>query len=302
VPRDTDTAPDDVSRREHAAAKLNLFLHVGARAPDGFHPLESLVVFTEFGDRLHLEPSKGFRLRRIGPFADALPAAAADDLTARAVTGLGELVARVPDFTVTLEKNIPVAAGMGGGSADAAAAIRLVCRTWGVPFESPDVLSLAVGLGADVPVCLYSEPAWATGVGEQITPLPGLTDLDLLLVNPRVPLATGHVFGTFTSPASLDRMLPTGVDFAAPAAFLSYLESQRNDLAEPARALCPVIDDVLSGLERQDGCRLARMSGSGPTCFGVFDDRVACERAGAAIGAANPDWWIIPTRTGQPAV
>ncbi len=298
-----DTTSDEVRRREHAPAKLNLFLHVGSRGEDGYHALESLVVFSEFGDRLQLEPARDFDLVRTGPYVAELPDRPDQDLTARAIVGLAEICGRAPDFTITLEKNIPVAAGLGGGSADAAAAIRLVCREWGVDLNDPRVRGLAVGLGADVLMCLYSRPAWIAGVGEQVTPIENCAALDLLLVNPRVSLSTAQVFGAYApaTPATLNDAFaaidPAVVDLATSASVLAFLENQHNDLATPAHDLCPVIFDVLDGLAQSHGCRLARMSGSGPTCFAVFDGEELCQRAALELGAQHPGWWVRPTRT-----
>lgn len=292
-----DTNADDAARHEHARAKLNLFLHVGCRGADGYHALESLVVFAAFGDHLKLAPSDSFALARSGPCASELPARPEEDLTARAVAGLAAIFGQAPAFTITLEKNIPVAAGLGGGSADAAAAIRLVCREWGVDPHDPRVLALAEGLGADVPMCLHSRPAWIAGVGEQVTPVSNFAELDLLLVNPAVPLSTAQVFGAY-APAvpAAHRDRQTG-GFATSASVLAFLETQRNDLTDPAQGLCPVISDVLDSLTELRGCRLARMSGSGPTCFAIFDNEDACKDAARELGARHPDWWVRPTRT-----
>jgi 4-diphosphocytidyl-2-C-methyl-D-erythritol kinase len=292
-----DTTSDEARRRERAPAKLNLFLHVGARGSDGYHALESLVVFSDFGDRLHLEPARGFELIRTGPYATALPDRPDEDLTARAVAGLAEIFGRTADFTITLDKNIPVAAGLGGGSADAAAAIRLVCREWGVDPGDARVRELAAGLGADVPMCLYSRPAWIAGAGEHVTPVDACAELDLLLVNPRVALSTAQVFGAYVPGDPVADIDPASVDLASTASALAFLEHQHNDLAAPAQGLCPVISDVLEELTQASDCRMARMSGSGPTCFAIFDNEDSCKRAARELAARHPGWWLSPTRT-----
>ncbi|MDA0787144.1 MAG: 4-(cytidine 5'-diphospho)-2-C-methyl-D-erythritol kinase [Proteobacteria bacterium] len=284
-------------RHEHAPAKLNLFLHVGPRRADGYHALESLVVFSDFGDRLYLEPARDFNLVRTGPYAAELPVRPDQDLTARAIAGLAEICARPPAFKITLEKNIPVAAGLGGGSADAAAAIRLVCREWDVDPNDPRVRGLAATLGADVLMCLYSRPAWIAGAGEQVSPIEKCARLDLLLVNPCVPLSTAQVFGAYEPAGAVAPIDPASVDLASSASVLAFLEHQRNDLAAPAQGLCPVISDMLGGLAQSRGCRLARMSGSGPTCFAVFDGEERCQRAARELGARHPGWWVRPTQT-----
>lgn len=291
-----DTASGVARRREDAPAKLNLFLHVGARMADGYHALESLVVFLELGDRLRLEPAQGFELVRTGPYAAALPDRPDEDLTARAITGLAEICGHRPDFTVTLEKHIPVAAGLGGGSADAAAAIRLLCREWDVDPNDKPVRDFAQALGADVPMCLQSRPAWIRGLGEQITPVEDCAELHLLLVNPRVPLSTAQVFGAY-APGETKSADLSHADLATTASVLAFLAHQRNDLAGPAQALCPVVSDVQQELARSLDCGLVRMSGSGPTCFAIFDDRETCDLAGSELGTRHPDWWVSPTRT-----
>lgn len=292
-----ETASDGAARREHAAAKLNLFLHVGPRGADGYHALESLVVFPEFGDRLFLEPASEFALVRTGAFAPALPDLPAEDLTARAVAGLSEICGRAPEFTIALEKNIPVAAGLGGGSADAAGAIRLICREWGVGLDDPQVRALAEGLGADVPMCLYSRPAWVAGAGEQVTPVAACADIHLLLVNPRVPLSTAQVFGAYAPADPVTELDIASVDLSTSEAIVGFLEHQHNDLAATAQRLCPMISEVLDGLVQSDGCRLARMSGSGPTCFAIFENDDSCKRAALDLAARHPGWWMLPTRT-----
>ncbi len=291
-----DTESGGARRHEHAPAKINLFLHVTARRPDGYHALQSLVVFSDFGDRLELEPARAFELVRTGPYATALPDSPDEDLTARAIAGLAQLCQRRPDFKITLDKHIPVAAGLGGGSADAAAAIRLACREWGVDPADPRVHKLAAHLGADVLMCLLSQPAWIAGVGEQVTPVSDCATLDLLLVNPRVPLSTAQVFGAY-APVDAARDNLAHVDLGTPAPLLAFLEQQHNDLAVPAQDLCPVISDVLDGLAQSGGCRLARMSGSGPTCFAIFEDEDSCKRAAGELSTRHPGWWVQATRT-----
>lgn len=296
--------PDDARRHELAPAKLNLFLHVGSRGTNGLHALESLVVFTAFGDQLRLAPSDGFALVRTGPYAAGLPEHPALELTARAVDGLARICGRSPDFTITLEKNIPVAAGLGGGSADAAAAIRLVCREWGIDPADARLPALAMELGADVPMCLYSRPAWIAGAGERVEPIPNCADLHLLLVNPHVPLSTAQVFAAYTPGDAGDAgagIAGASVDLGTSDALGAFVELQRNDLAAPAQQLCPVIADMLERLADLHDCRLARMSGSGPTCFAVFDNADACARAARDLGAEHPDWWVRATRTRHPA-
>lgn len=264
---------------EPAAAKVNLFLHVTGRRDDGYHLLDSLAVFAGFGDVLHGQPADELSLSLSGPFGAVL-ADEQDNLVLRAARALGGHGARL-----MLEKNLPVASGIGGGSADAAAALRLLCRLW--KLAPPDLPGIALTLGADVPVCLAGHPSRMSGIGERLDPAPNIPPCGLVLVNPGVALATADVFrarrGAWSSPAGLPHAWP---DVGTMAHDLREL---RNDLQPPAIALQPAIGDVIAALETTPGCRLARMSGSGATCFGLFDDPgVAAE---VATRLRRPDWW-----------
>ena len=276
---------------EPAPAKINLYLHVGPRRADGYHKLESVIVFTGFGDEVALSPAAVPELVREGPFATGLPDNTDEDLCMRAVACLCAEFGRDANVRISLHKNIPVAAGVGGGSADAAAVLRLLCRMWGVPTDDPRVAAVARELGADVPVCLLSRAAHVRGLGEQVTPLAGFPMMHLLLVNPAVPLSTASVFRAYGGGGELFTDPPSTL---APDALRDLT---RNDLEAPAASLCPEIADVLTVLEGVSGCRLARMSGSGPTCFGVFDGAYACATAARHIVQARPGWWVCPTRT-----
>lgn len=261
---------------EQAPAKINLCLHVTGRRPDGYHLLDSLVVFTELGDRVTVAPGP-LSLAVTGPFAADL-AGDEDNLCLRAARSVGA------DCAITLHKALPVASGIGGGSADAAAVLRALRRSPADP----------AGLGADVPVCLASVPARMTGVGEAVEPLPGLPALHLLLVNPRVAVSTPAVFRALErrdNPALPD--LPASPDAAA---LLGWLHGTRNDLQAAAIGMAPAIADVLAAL-RDAGAQLSRMSGSGATCFGVFADAAAAQAARDAIARARPGWWVAQTRT-----
>jgi 4-diphosphocytidyl-2-C-methyl-D-erythritol kinase len=249
--------------REIAYAKLNLALHVRAREADGYHRIETIFAFCEDGDVLTAEPAEALSLEVTGPFAGAL-AGEGDNLVLRA--------ARAADASaaLTLDKRLPVAAGLGGGSADAAAVLRLFGGS----------MADAAALGADVPACLLSRTARGVGKGDEIKTLdlPGLSGTPVLLVNPDIPLATGPVFQAWD-----------GVDRGP----LGDWESGRNDLEAPARALVPEIGAVLEALV---GARVARMSGSGATCFGLYDDEAARDAAAARIAVAKPGWWLSQTR------
>ena len=272
---------------ETAPAKVNLFLHVVGRRSDGYHLLDSLAVFPAVGDALRATPAEVLSLALAGPFGGALQAEP-DNLVLRAARGLAELTGVRTGARLTLVKTLPVASGIGGGSADAAAALRLLGRLWGVAPAAEALRALALRLGADVPVCLTGRPARMGGVGDVLSPAPDLPACGLVLVNPGVAVSTPDVFrarsGRFSAPAAL----PSGwLDAVAMARDLAALG---NDLEPPAVTLCPVIGTVLAALRAAPGCLLARMSGSGATCFGLFADAVAA--AAAAEGVRRPGWWV----------
>jgi 4-diphosphocytidyl-2-C-methyl-D-erythritol kinase len=270
---------------EAAPAKVNLFLHVTGRRADGYHLLDSLAVFGPAADRLTAAPSDALSLTLAGPFGESL-AAEPDNLVLRAARALAAETGVTAGAALHLEKHLPVASGIGGGSADAAAALRLLNRLWRCGLDQPALARLAAPLGADIPVCVASRPARMQGIGEVITPGPALPACGLLLVNPRVPVATPAVFrarqGGFSPAAALPTAWTDAADMAADLARLT------NDLEAPALSLCPVIGEVLATLSATPGCLLARMSGSGATCFGLF---ATPEAAGAAAGRMPGAWW-----------
>jgi 4-diphosphocytidyl-2-C-methyl-D-erythritol kinase len=279
---------------ELAPAKINLDLCVLSRRGDGYHELDSVVAFVELADRLTFEPADGLRLELAGPFAPAL-ACETENLVLRAAELLAERAGSGAGVRIRLEKHIPVASGLGGGSADAAATLRGLNRLWDLGLERAELRRLALGLGADVPVCLESRPMRMRGIGERLEPLPGVAPLPLLLVNPGLPVPTGAVFagleGRFAAPSP-----------GPPPAFhdglhlLAWLGTRANHLEPPACALAPVIADVLAALSAQPGCALARMSGSGATCFALFEQPSALSAAEAAIRARASGWWLQATR------
>jgi 4-diphosphocytidyl-2-C-methyl-D-erythritol kinase len=271
---------------EPAPAKVNLFLHVLGRRADGYHVLDSLVVFADVGDTLRAEPAAGLSLTVEGPFAGAL-VAEPDNLVLRAARALAAEAGVVADARLVLAKHLPVASGIGGGSADAAAALRLLCRLWRLD-PGPDVLAkLARGLGADVPVCLAGRASRMAGIGERLDLAPGLPECGVALVNPGIALATADVFRARSGAWSARAELPAAWRDAAEMA--ADLQRLRNDLQPPAIALRPVIGEVLSVLEAAPGCLLARMSGSGATCFGLFADAAAARQAASEL--QRPGWW-----------
>ncbi len=268
---------------EAAPAKVNLFLHVVGRRADGYHLLDSLVVFPPVGDALKGQAASGLTFTVDGPFAAAL-GDGSENLVSRAARMLALGTGVAADARLILEKQLPVASGIGGGSADAAAALRLLSRLWRVPI--PD--GLAARLGADVPVCLASRPLRMAGVGERLSDAPLLPDCGIVLVNPGVAVSTPSVFAArpgraFSAPAQL----PPG--WRDTDDFFVWLGGVGNDLEAPAITLCPAIADVLMALRENPACRLARMSGSGATCFGLFADAAAASRAAANL--RRPGWW-----------
>lgn len=280
---------------ELAPAKVNLFLHVtGRRAADGYHLLDSLVVFGPAIDRVEARPAPDGQLTLAidGPEA-AMLAAEPNNLVLRAARALREMAggdrAASLGAALRLTKHLPVASGIGGGSADAAAALRGLARLWGLDPGAATLALIGLGLGADVPVCLHSRPARMRGVGEVLAPAPDLPPCGLLLVNPRVALPTPSVFRARAGlPFSAEATLPGAWRDAA--AMARDLAGLRNDLEAPAVGLCPAVAEVLDALAALPGCLLARMSGSGATCFGLFASAAEASRAGAALPAA---WWQV---------
>ncbi len=273
-----------------APAKVNLALHVTGRRADGRHELDSLVVFADAGDILHAAPAPRLSLTVTGPCAAGVPTGG-DNLVLRAA----RLLDPACGAALTLEKHLPVAAGIGGGSSDAAAALRLLAGLWARPLPDRDAL---MALGADLPVCLAGGPTRMQGAGERLEPVAGLPAFDAVLVNPGVPVSTGAVFSALTRRRNppLDP-LPEG---AARADWLDWLRAQRNELQQVAIAIRPEIADALRALA-DAGAVLVRMSGSGATCFGLFADRTAARTAARAIADHRPAWWVRAVRLNSPA-
>ena len=270
---------------EAAPAKVNLTLLVTGRRADGYHLLDSLVVFGPAADVLRGRSAAELSLAVAGPFAAGLQAEP-DNLVLRAARGLAALTGRANGAELVLEKHLPVASGIGGGSADAAAALRLLCRLWQV-HPAADVLGgLAASLGADVPVCLPCRPARMTGIGEVIDPVPPLPAGGLLLVNPGIAVATADVFRARTGPFSAG--MAALAEWPDVQALAADVAGYGNDLQAPAFSVAPAIAAVQATLQALPGCLAAGMSGSGATCFALFPDAAGAGRAGAALPGA---WW-----------
>jgi 4-diphosphocytidyl-2-C-methyl-D-erythritol kinase len=284
---------------EAAPAKINLSLHVTGRRADGYHLLESLVVFTRAEDVVHAEPAGRDSLAITGPFAAGL-SADEDNLVLRARDALRS-IAHFPPVALILEKHLPIASGIGGGSADAAATLRLLTRLFDLP---PDAAARAAPrLGADAPMCLASATLVARGVGEEISPVATLPRLAMVLVNPGEPVSTPAVFSALASkhnPPLPPLPMPDAEGDRLPLeAFWPWLARTRNDLQMPATRLSPIIADALHLLSAT-GPYVARMSGSGATCFGIYPTRKSAEVAATIIRAQEPSWWVVATETLEP--
>lgn len=272
--------------RESAPAKVNLYLHLCGQRADGYHLLESLAVFPDVGDVLHAAPADTLSLTICGPCAEGL-STGEDNLVLQAARGLARSRGKDAGAALHLEKHLPVASGIGGGSSDAAAALRALCRLW----DCTGPKDLAVSLGADVPVCLEaSRPTLMRGIGDRLSSVPALPAMAIVLVNPREEVPTGAVFAGVEdrSPPPGPRIPASG--FATFGGFADWLRQQRNDLQPSAERICPAISRVLSGLSEAP---VARMSGSGATCFGLFPDLDEAERAARTIQRAYPNWWVV---------
>lgn len=287
-PPDGTTLAGPVTETAHA--KINLALHVRGRRDDGYHELESLFVFAEDGDRLTGEASEdgAIALSIDGPFGEALQADA-DNLVIRAARALQSYLGQQQGASLRLTKHLPVASGIGGGSADAAATLRLLVRLWDGRIAVDELAGLALDLGSDVPACVPSVTQWVGGRGERLESrvVPGLAGRPFLLVNPGVAVSTGQVF------AGWDRIDRGPLDADSLDALIAH---GRNDLQYAAIAIAPVIADTLSVLRACDGVRLARMSGSGATCFALFDDMAQATAAEQAVKRDHPDWWTMASR------
>jgi 4-diphosphocytidyl-2-C-methyl-D-erythritol kinase len=281
-----------MSQSTPAPAKINLFLHVGDKRADGFHPLQSLAVFPELGDTLTAETADELSLIVVGPFAAGL--SGDDNLVLQAARALAAKAGRAPAAKLTLTKNLPVASGIGGGSADAAAALRALSALWSLDMDEASLCDIATGLGSDIPVCVASQPRWMEGRGEILSPIASLPHLPLLLVNPGIAVPTAGVFAALETRSGVAHELTQG-RFRDMADLLRLLDSTKNDLEAPARALTPVISEVLTALGALPGALFSRMSGSGATCFALFPDDESCKRAAAILAAAQTRWWVAPT-------
>lgn len=299
-----------------APAKANLTLHITGRRADGYHLIDSLVAFADIGDRVEVRERAGVTLTVDGPFADAI-GSIEENLVLRAARLLwnnplppgegrvralyGEEIEPSPHPSpegrggfVRLTKHLPPGAGLGGGSSDAAAALHLLCRLWRLPHSTEELAALALPLGADMPVCLAGTAARVGGIGEKVTPVPGFPPVPVVLAYPGRGLSSGEVYRKYGRGAPSPPSSPTdGIpSFSTLQSLADWLRPRRNDLEEAAVALLPAVGDVLAALRKTSQCLLARMSGSGSACFGIFPDTQSAAAAASQLAAGHPSWWV----------
>ena len=275
-----------------APAKVNLFLHVGPVQRDGYHPLASLVAFADVGDRVTVEPGDGLSLSVTGPFGGDLDGQG-DNLIMTALRALGE-AAEIgePGLSVTLDKQLPIAAGLGGGSSDAGAALRLARDALNMSADDGALTRIAGVVGADGPMCLFPETVWAEGRGDGLTPEPRLPPLHAVLVNPGAPSPTGAVYRAYDQGVPHEADRPSSPADWSVETVIDWLAGQRNDLQDPAVNLEPLIGEALAAVAATPGVALARMSGSGATVFGLCFDAETAAMAAARLSAWRPGWWV----------
>lgn len=277
-----------------APAKINLFLHVGERRADGYHDLQSLVVFADCGDRIDAAPAPVTRLQVSGPYAAGLDAGETN-LVLRAAAALRQWARAgghaTTDIELSLEKNLPVASGIGGGSSDAAATLHLLASLWELPVPPDELHRLGRSLGADVPVCLRARATIMSGDGDLLAPAPDLPGFAMVLVNPGVAVATADVFAGLQVRTG-SRPLAWPRRFASLRELVVFLDRTSNDLATPAKRIAPAIMQAERALVQSQDCLVARMSGSGATCFGIFSTHAQAADAASRISSRHPSWWV----------
>ena len=287
-----------------APAKINLYLHINAKRSDGYHDIDSLVTFANIGDRITIEENQDFYFHCTGPYANSFNAQDQDNslhssnLVVQAAQRFAHFCKKDPKIRITLEKNIPLSSGLGGGSSDAAATLWALHKFWDIPVVPSNLQDLMLGLGSDVPVCFFAQTAHIQQKGDQITPIDIAEDIPALLVNPHKHCSTRDIFleytGNYRSPINLPSLYETSKDLSA------YLVTQTdNDLTKTAQIKVPEIATILEQLQKQSSLRLARMSGSGASCFGLFDTWDQAQDAAEILTQENPDWWIRAVSLGS---
>ena len=287
-----------------APAKINLYLHITGQREDGYHLLDSLVAFVDIGDEILIEPAQDFSLKITGPFAGSFTASDRDaspdssNLISRAVWNLSRAAQKIPNIKITLTKNLPLASGLGGGSSDAAATLWGLLEWWKIPTNAPYLEDLMLQLGSDVPVCLTCQSSHMTGIGDILNPLQSLPETPILLVNPGTPCQTDLIFQNYSKPYQSPITMPESFDDSKQ--LVDFLAAQTNDLTESAVEVAPQITQILSSLDQQKGCLLSRMSGSGATCFGLFNTKEDVMDAAEHISCQQPSWWVRAGTLGTP--
>ena len=297
------TAAPPQSFQIFAPAKINPFLHITGKRSDGLHSLDSLITFADIGDVISISPMDGFSFDINGPMAGSFDEADksarpdSKNLVVRAVWALARMTNRTPSFSITLGKNLPLGAGIGGGSADAAAALWGLCRYWKIAHDQSMLMDLLMKLGADVPVCFESQTRFVAGAGENLSAPVRIPETHAVLIYPNIHCSTKGIFEHYRSSFNVPAERPAG--FKDQDSFIAYLKKTQNELMPAAVRAAPDIRNALMQLEGSDGCRMARMSGSGSTCFGLYDTQEQAEKARETIKETNPDWWVRSTVLGR---
>lgn len=279
--------------RLFAPAKINLMLHLTGRDADGYHRLQSLAAFLECGDAVEARKNSILSLEITGPFAAGLQKERADNLVMRAAREFERAYHPATSTAILLDKQLPIASGIGGGSADAAAALLALAELHGVAPQDQQLQAIACKLGSDVPACFASTPVWMEGYGEQLSPV-SVPPMHVVLLNPGIPLMTADVYRAVKPPFRASLPLPS---FTTREHALGWLKEKANDLEIPARSLLPAIVEMIGAIASQEKCELARMSGSGATCFGIFPDADHAQGAAEALQRHYPQGWVKAART-----
>lgn len=283
-----------------APAKINLYLHITGRLASGYHTLESLVAFADVGDVITITESDHFHFETNGPFSDLLPIDPSEDkltgdnLAVRAVKLLSDMTGTAPNVSIRLTKNLPVGAGLGGGSSDAAAVLLGLSDLWEIPPGQISMKELADRLGADAPVCFYGYPTYMHGIGEILDPVSSLPHTPVVLVYPNIFIPTEQIFKRFRASPKEDGKRPKHFDTSAD--LIGFLKNKTNDLTDPALSYHSDIQKALKALSNIKECLLSRMSGSGSSCFGLFSTEETALEAAQKLQNDFPDWWIKPAR------
>ena len=275
-----------------APAKINLYLNIIGQRVNDYHELDSLIAFAAHGDQIEVKKCDHFKLEASGPFSETLPPIN-ENLVIKAAKELARGTNYEGGACIKLIKNLPVSSGVGGGSADAAATLKALNDLWETNLQNKDLMVMALRLGADVPACMLSKTARMSGIGDKLSKVSGLPNCGILLVNPGIPISTVNVFQLFEGDFSNQVKIPK---IENSEAFFDFLSNQKNDLQDAAIKIAPIIKEVLNILTDDPNCRLARLSGSGGTCFGLYEDEATALFTAESMFGHFPDWWIQPTR------